>query len=93
MERITTSVTDQLLAELADRAQQEQPRLFAICGVYQNPPVLDDEDRTYVEWGLEFPEQSIAIAYSPDSMTKSSSAKHMLDENAKLGPARLVWFD
>jgi hypothetical protein len=86
-------VVDQLLAQLAAQARQEQPRLFAICGVYEPSCRTDDEDATYVEWGLEFPGRSIAIAYSPGSMTKSSSAKSILDDNTKLGPARLVWFD
>lgn len=86
-------MSDQLLAALTAQAQQEQPRLFAICGVYEGLPALENDERTYVEWGLEFPGQSVAIAYSAGSMTRSSSAISILDGNMMMGPARIVWFD
>ena len=84
-------MTDQLLAALVAQAKRGKPRFFAICGVYEYPPGLDDEDAAYVEWGLEFPDR--AVTWSPGSLTISGSAEEILMDHAKLGPARLVWFD
>jgi hypothetical protein len=86
-------VTDQLLAALVAEAQREKPRFFAICGVYENPPALEGEESTYVEWGLEFPNRSIAVTWTTDSLVTSSSAEEILNTNAKMGPARLVWLE
>jgi hypothetical protein len=86
-------VTDQLLEALAAQAQQEKLRFFAICGIYEDPPVLEGEDSTYVEWGMEFPGRSIAFTWSPNGVTTSNNAEEILDMNAKMGPARLVWLD
>jgi hypothetical protein len=86
-------VTDQLLARLAAQAQQEKPRFFAICGMYVDPPAMEGEDPTYVEWGMEFPDQSLAIMCDRTGQTTSSSAEQILKQNAKMGPARLIWLD
>ena len=90
-------MTDQLLAELAELVQEEKPRFFAICGVYEYPPVEEGEDPRYVEWGMEFPGEQIAMTWSPGpvlgSMAKSSSAEHLLKDAARMGPARLIWLD
>jgi hypothetical protein len=86
-------VADQLLARLTTQAQQEKPRFFAICGMYRDPPVMEGEDPTYGEWGMEFPDQSLAITCDRSGKTTSSSAEQILKQNAKMGPARLIWFD
>ena len=95
--RNVTSVTDQLLAELAELVQEERPRFFAIYGLYEHPPVEEGADPRYVEWGMEFPGDQIAITWSPGellgSMAKSSSAEHLLKDAERMGPARLIWFD
>lgn len=86
-------VADRLLALLAAQARLEKPRFFAIVGIYEDPPVLEDEDPTYIEWGMEFPDQSLAITCNRNGKTTSNSAEQILRSNAKMGPARLVWFD
>lgn len=87
-----TESHDEVLAELAEEVRQGPPRMFAIYGVYDGPPLENDENSGYVEWGLEFTEEPMAIAWSPGSTTISASAERMLECNAKLGAARLVWF-
>lgn len=87
------SVTDQLLAHLAAQAHEVKPRFFAICGIYENPPVCEDEDPQYIEWGMEFPDQEIAITCDRYGKTVSNSAEQILETNAKMGPAQLVWLD
>jgi hypothetical protein len=86
-------VTGQLLVRLASQAQHERPRFFAICGMYVDPPVMEGEDPTYIEWGMEFPDQSLAITCDRNGRTTSSSAEQILRTNAKMGPACLVWLD
>lgn len=82
-----------MLEELAGRVRLEKPRFFAICGIYEDPPVLEGEDPSYVEWGMEFPDSNQAVCWSPGSLTRSSSAEKILKLNAKMGPAQLVRFE
>lgn len=86
-------MTEQLLVALATQAQQHKPRFFAICGVYEYPPVLEGEASVYIEWGMEFPDQGIALTCDQHGQTISSSAEHILKDAVKMGPARLVWLD
>jgi hypothetical protein len=56
-----TESNEDILAELAEEVRRDPPRMFAIYGVYDEP-LTEDEYPGYVEWGLEFTEESRAIA-------------------------------
>ena len=85
-------MTEKLLEELAGEARRTKPRLFAICGVYQHT-LVEGEDPRYVEWGMEFTDERIAITCDQNSKTTASSAEHILSVNKRMGPAQLVWLD
>ena len=79
------------LAELDEEARQDAPRLFALYGIYHHP-AFDDDDGTYVGWGMEFAEPRRAIMWEPDGSTfVAESAERMLETHRSLGQAKLVW--
>lgn len=82
--------TTAVLAELADRVRHVPPRMFAIYGVYAD--AKDGEYPGWIQWGLEFPDQAKAVAWSPGSTHLASSAEEILKSGELMGPARLVWF-
>lgn len=78
------------LAELDEEARQDAPWLFALYGIYHR--VFDDDDGTYVGWGMEFAEPRRAIMWEPDGSTfVAESAERMLQTHRSLGQAKLVW--
>jgi hypothetical protein len=77
----------EMMAVLADAAVLDQPRLFAVHGLYRRPgagPVLG--------WGMEFAADLGALYADPAGTTyRSSSAEAVLRTLRRVGDVELTW--
>jgi hypothetical protein len=78
------------MADLAEAAVQDRPRIFAIHGLYRSGrggPILG--------WGLDFPEDSSAIFTDPTagSLHHSGSAEQVLRLLSMVADVNLTWLD
>jgi hypothetical protein len=75
------------LDDLAQRAEWQRPRLFAVYGLSGTREILG--------WGMDFPGRDLALLHLPDdSVTHhSSSAERTALSYSMLGDVGLTWFD
>jgi len=78
------------LSALANQAQLDRPRLFAVYGLRDHPdapPVLG--------WGMEFAARDEALFYVPDAPTThhTISAERVAMRYSTLGDMHVTWFD
>lgn len=77
------------LAQLADRARQCKPRLFALHGLHAV------SERAILGWGMDFTDRDDAVFYLPtDSVTYHTvSAERAALRYSMLGDIELTWLD
>lgn len=78
-----------VMANLAEAAVKDRPRIFAIHGLYRRAAV------PILGWGLDFPEDSGAIFTDPaaGSLHHSGSAEQVLRRLSRVADVNLTWLD
>ena len=83
------NLAEAVLQNLSEEARARTPRLFAIYGVYHDK-ILDSD--SFIGWGMELPDRSLAVLHYPDGTTfRSDSAEQMLRLHQIGAEARLIW--
>ncbi|MBA0124548.1 hypothetical protein H0B56_03235 [Haloechinothrix sp. YIM 98757] len=82
-----------LLEMLAEGADFQRPRLFALYRLTQLPG--NGELEPLIGWGMDFPDDLGTVFYCPDSRNTwySQSAERLLHLHRRFGEAHLVWLD